>query len=316
MTQPTAHHETAILIVTYNSAAALAPCLASAARTGAYVLVIDNASHDGSGKLAEDLGFPVIANETNRGFAAAVNQGVRATNARFLLLLNPDAVLQTGIDALIERCATGGAAAAGGQLLSPNGASQRGFTVRRFPSPAALLLEALGINRVLPGNPVNWRYRCLDQDLAKPAQVEQPAGAFLLFRRDAWARIGGFDEGFFPVWFEDVDFCKRLASAEFPIWYEPAAIARHEGAHAVAQLPLGNRTEYWYRSLLRYSIMHFHLGGRILTGFGVAIGALLRICFGGRDHRSSQMVRSYYSVIKLAFRSMAIGSLERGEPFV
>ena len=62
--------------------------------------------------------------------------------------------------------------------------------------------------------------------------------------------------------------------------------------------------------------MHFHLGGRILTGFGVAIGALLRICFGGRDHRSSQMVRSYYSVIKLAFRSMAIGALERGEPFV
>ena len=89
MTQPTSHHDTAILIVTYNSAAALAPCLASAARTGAYVLVIDNASHDGSGKLAEDLGFPVIANATNRGFAAAVNQGCARYKRPFPVTFEP-----------------------------------------------------------------------------------------------------------------------------------------------------------------------------------------------------------------------------------
>ncbi len=73
----------------------------------------------------------------------------------------------------------------------------------------------LGLNRLWPGNPVNRRYRCLDLDLEAAADVEQPAGAFLLIRRDAWQALGGFDEGFHPIWFEDVDFLKRARDAGY-----------------------------------------------------------------------------------------------------
>jgi len=310
------HREVAILIVTYNSATEIGACLQSTKQADASVLVIDNASADNTATIVSDLGFPLLANARNIGFAAAVNQGVRATTAPFLLLLNPDAILQTGILALTAQCMTTGTGAVGGRLVSDEGLSQTGFNVRRFPTPGALFLESVLINRIWPTNPINWRFRCLDLDLTKPAQVEQPAGAFLLFRREAWNLAGGFDEGFSPLWFEDVDFCKRISESGFRIFYCPDAVAVHRGAHSISQLDLGTRTEYWYRSLLRYSILHFRTGGRIITGVGVATGSLLRVLLGGSNYRSRRLVRSHFEVMKLAIRSMWTRKLKSGEPYV
>ena len=64
------------------------------------------------------------------------------------------------------------------------------------------------MNRLWPGNPINWHYRCFS-DFAVPSEVEQPAGAFLMIRRDIWEQLQGFDEQFRPLWFEDVDYCWR-----------------------------------------------------------------------------------------------------------
>ncbi len=217
---------------------------------------------------------------------------------------NPDAVLQTNVDDLISRCSTEGVGAVGGQLVSADGSPQSGFNVRRFPTPMALFFETALVNRLWPRNPVNWRYRCMDLDLTMPSEVEQPAGAFLMFTRRAWAQTGGFDEGFYPIWFEDVDFCKRVHDAGFRLFYHPAAVARHTGAHSISQIPLGKRTEYWYRSLLRYSIQHFSTAGRFLACLGVIIGSPLRLCLGGPSHRTRAMLQSYRKVVTLAFQSM------------
>ena len=100
---------------------------------------------------------------------------------------------------------------AAGKLVDKTGVAQKGFTIRRFPTPASLIFELFGINRLWPSNPVNRRYRYLDRDLDQPGPVEQPAGAFLMFRRDVWKRLRGFDESFHPVWFEDVDYCRRAS---------------------------------------------------------------------------------------------------------
>ncbi len=275
------HCPAAIVVVTYNSGAFIGSCLESTRQTGAEVIVIDNASSDATVAIAEGLGFRVIANRENRGFAAAVNQGVRATTAPFVLLLNPDAKLNTGIDAMVARCANREIGAVAGRLISLDGSPQTGFNIRRFPTPLVFIFESLLINRLWPGNPVNWYYRCLDKRLDQPAQVEQPAGAFLLFSRRAWEQIGGMDEGFYPLWFEDVDFCKRMSNAGFQIFYEPAATAVHHGAHSIAHIRSGTRTEYWYRSLLRYSILHFTPGGRLVTCLGVATGSVLRSLLAG-----------------------------------
>src|SRR5215211_6308116 len=93
-----------IVIVTHNSEAEIGACLDAALATGAEVIVVDNASGDGTVAEVRRCGAKVIANQENRGFAAAENQGVRAIGADRILLLNPDAVLRTDIAALYTAC--------------------------------------------------------------------------------------------------------------------------------------------------------------------------------------------------------------------
>ncbi len=170
----------AILIVTYNSAAEIGPCLDAALATGAEVVVVDNASSDATPDAVLARGARLIRNARNAGFAAAVNQAVRATKAPLLLLLNPDAVIERGIECLAAACTSVGAGFAGGKLVDGSGAPQKGFCIRKLPSVLALSFEALLVNRLWPRNPVNWQYRCLGMDYSVPCEAEQPAGAFLM----------------------------------------------------------------------------------------------------------------------------------------
>ena len=307
------HSNVAAVIVTYNSERYIEACVDAAKLAVSEVVVIDNASCDDTTRRSVARGARVIVNHSNRGFAGAVNQGVNATKSPFILLLNPDAVLISDIHPLASECENGHTAAAAGQLCDAAGVPQRGFTLRRFPTPMSLALESLAINRIWPHNSVNWHYRCFDCDLTQPGYVEQPAGAFLLFRRDAWERIGGFDEGFFPIWFEDADFCKRLRDAGYRIAYRPECVAKHTGAHSLTTLSLGQKTDYWYRSLLRYSNKHFGLWGRIFTGFSVIAGQIPRIIAGGGQYRSRQMAAIYGRIGRLAFRSMRAGRVRLHE---
>jgi len=213
-------------------------CLdAVAAQTNAseiQTIVVDNASSDATLAEVAARGVHCSANPHNAGFAAAVNQGIRATEAPLILLLNPDAYLVTGIDALTAHFEDPRTGAAGGMLTGADGRPQTGFMARNLPTPTALIFEVLGINTIWPGNPVNWHYRCLGNDPVTLELVEQPAGAFLMFPREIWERVGGFDERFWPIWFEDVDFCARLKEAGLAVYYEPKAVARHEGAHSIS----------------------------------------------------------------------------------
>jgi len=301
-----------IVIVTYNSGAEIGPCLAAALATGAEVVVIDNASGDGTVDEVRHSGANVIANQANRGFAAAVNQGIRALGADRILLLNPDAVLQTGIEALCAACGIPGVGAVGGKLVDSNRAVQAGFNVRRLPTPAALAFEVLLINRLWPGNPVNRHYRCYDFGLDKAARVEQPAGAFLMFRREVWERLGGFDEQFCPIWFEDVDFCKRLQDYGYCSYYEPAAVATHGGGHSIRKILLEKREIYWYGSLLKYCFKHFTWGRTRLLCLAVIVGSLLRMIVGIVVQRSFKPVGIHGRVVLLAGRYLLFGPEKMG----
>jgi N-acetylglucosaminyl-diphospho-decaprenol L-rhamnosyltransferase len=271
----------AIVVVTYNSASVIGPCLdalqdGTVQNLDAEIVVVDNASDDETRDRVAARGIRLIANMTNGGFAAAVNQGVRATTAPLVLLLNPDAVLVRGLDVLEAEFLNPETGAAGGLLTDAAGCPQAGFMVRSLPGPTALVFEVLGINSLFPSNKVNWHYRCLGYSPVTPAFVEQPAGAFLMFRRTVWERLGGFDERFFPVWFEDVDFCVRIKEAGFRIRYNPVAVAKHTGAHSVGTLPLAIRERYWYGSLLKYAAKHYPPIAFGSVCGAVALGAVLR----------------------------------------
>lgn len=289
-----------IVIVTYNSADVIGPCLDAAIPTDAEIVVVDNASTDATTAEVTRRGVRLIPNSTNRGFAAAVNQGVAALRQRYILLLNPDAILCTGLDSMREASELPKAAGAGGMLLDRRGEPQIGFTVRKLPTPAALAFEALLLNRLWPGNPVNSAYRELRLDYARPQPVEQPAGAFLMIQRAVWEELGGFDEQFWPVWFEEVDFCRRAADRGYLFYYVPLAVAKHTGAHSIPRLTLEMRRVYWYRSLLRYSAKHFRSGGLRMVCLAVIIGSCLRAPVECALARSLRPLAAYQKVVEMA----------------
>jgi N-acetylglucosaminyl-diphospho-decaprenol L-rhamnosyltransferase len=299
--------ETGIVIVTYFSEAEIGPCLDAVLREDAEIVVVDNGSSDGAIAEVAHRGVRLIANSSNRGFAAAVNQGFAALDATYVLVLNPDAVLRHGLDALRAACDLPGAAGAGGLLLGADGRPQVGFMVRSLPTPAALVLEVLLLNRIWPANPVNRRYRGLGLDYAHRMKVEQPAGAFLMIRRTVWEELGGFDERFCPLWFEDVDFCRRATDKGYSWYYEPQALAVHTGAHSIAKITVEMRRVYWYRSLLRYSAAHFRPAAFRMVCLAVLAGSGVRMLAESALNRSLEPVKAYGKIARLAGRSLLSG---------
>ena len=299
-----------IVMVTYNSEAEVGASLDAAVRTGADVVVVDNASHDGTvAEIRKRGGVRAIVNGTNLGFAAAVNQGIAVLNSRYVVLLNPDAVIQSGLDPLRAACDLPGAAAAGGRLVDAAGASQTGFMVRRLPTPASLILEVLLLNRVWPNNPVNRRYRALDVDYSTLCEVEQPAGAFLMVRRSVWSEMNGLDERFAPLWFEDVDLCRRMVDRGYRVYFEPKAVAKHTGGHSIARLPLEMRRFYWYRSLLAYSAKHFGPMAHRAVCLAVIAGAFPRMAIDLGGERSRKLLSAWGKVVRCAGRSFLRGRM-------
>ena len=301
-------HDVGIVIVTCNSAPEIGPCLDAAIATGAEVIVVDNASEDGTRAEVERRGVRLRANSSNAGFAAAVNQGIRELRAPLLLLLNPDAIIQSGLESLREACGDPRTAAAGGMLVDDLGKPQVGFMVRRFPTPAALCLEVLLVNRLWPGNPVNWHYRCLGLNYSAPLEVEQPAGAFLMIRRDAWEKLGGFDESFYPLWFEDVDFLKRAQTNGYHTCFVPGAVAKHTGGHSIQKISVEFRQLYWYRSLLKYAAKHFPPGSEKIVCLAVIIGSCMRTVLGIAHQWSLKPIAVYGKVVRLAGRQLFFGA--------
>ena len=296
---------TGVVVVTYNSAEVIERCLDSCGDLP--VVVVDNASADDTcARVRRRPAVILIANAENRGFANAVNQGVAALDTELVLLLNPDTELTSDIGAGggMQRRRDGIGIR---QTVERGRRDQRGFTLRRFPTPRTLIFEVLGINRLVAGNPVNRRYRCLDVDLDRAAEAEQPPGAFLMFRREVWQRLGGFDTQFHPLWFEDVDFCKRASDLGLKIHYVPQVTARHQGGHSIAGLEWSCREVYWYVSLLKYASKHFRpLQFRRVTA-AVMLGSLFRTAVGIVRRRSFRPIRVYAKIGRLAGRSLISG---------
>jgi N-acetylglucosaminyl-diphospho-decaprenol L-rhamnosyltransferase len=296
-----------IVIVTFNSQDDIGACLDAVARSGADVLVIDNASTDGTLAEVRRRGVRLIANEVNRGFAGAVNQGFAALDTPYVLLLNPDAELMEGLDALRNACDLPEAAGAGGKLVDEQGRMQVGFMVRQLPTPMSLSLEVLLLNRMAPNNRVNQRYRGLQLNYNMRIPVEQPAGAFLMVRRAVWQELGGFDESFFPLWFEDVDFCRRAVDRGYRLFFVPEATARHRGGSSISRLSVEKRRVYWYGSLLRYSAKHFHPTAFRLVSLAVVAGSVSRSLGEVVLQRSLVPLAAYWKVVRHAGRCVLFG---------
>lgn len=293
-----------LVIINWNARDHLRRCLGAAHSLGYPIIVVDNASSDGSREMVAEH-FPAVtllASDVNLGFAGGVNAGVRATASPWVLILNPDvAVTPDGLEGLLrEGTAEPTIGAAGACLVDAAGMPQAGFAVRRFPTLATLAVDLLLVDQLWPANPATSRYLARDLALDVTQDVEQPAAASLLVRRAAFDAVGGFDPGFHPAWFEDVDFCRRLRAAGWRIRYVAGARLRHEGGVAMRTMGLGPFNDAWYRNMRRYVDRHMSLPARIAFRGLLAAGMALRTgvsLLRGRPREA----RAYLAVLPLAF---------------
>lgn len=272
-----------VLVVSWQSAPWIERCLRSLGTDPAIeIIVADNASTDGSAARASAAApqARVLALDRNLGFAGGVNAARREAHAPRLLLLNPDAAATAGaiprLAAALDGAPDIGAAA--GRLVDAAGAPQHGFNVRRLPTLPSLAADLLLLDHLWPSNPASARYYARDLDPDAPADVEQPAAACLMIRADVFDRLGGFDEAFWPAWWEDVDFCRRLRTAGFRIRYEPSAVFAHEGGTSVASLGATAFARAYGANMRRYVLKHHGPAAAAMIGaLAVAGGGLRRV---------------------------------------
>ena len=227
-----------VVTVAYRSEAVLtefARSLPAASRGPLDVVVVDNApGEDDAPAIAADLGAAYLPRPDNPGYGGGMNTGVAALDPsiRWVLLTNPDVVLRAGaIDALVRTGESDGRIGA----VGPRVENEDGTT---YPSARAVPSLRTGVGHALfsnlwQTNPWTRRYR-RDEDAVEQRDAGWLSGSCLLVRREAFDRIGGFDEGYF-MYFEDVDLGYRLGRAGYRNVYEPSAVVVHRGAHATTR---------------------------------------------------------------------------------
>jgi len=248
--------DVAVLVVSYNVRAALGRALGSIPPE-AHAVVVDNASGDGTQAYVREH-FPHVtlcALEDNRGFSQAINRAARLTKAPYLLLLNPDAWLLPGTlaalkDSLDVHRERYGAWAVGPRQVDDDhrlqlsmgprptlvGEACRRMVQRRLDRP-----DSLGAALVRSA---------LDRWAQTPRPVPWVAGSAIMIRRQHFERIGGFDPNFF-LYFEDIDFCLRIAQAGGTVVYDPTITVGHSrgvsahGAQSLARQAYRDSQQYF-----------------------------------------------------------------------
>jgi len=251
-----------IVILNYRTPDLLLECLSALERNPLTigtleVIVVDNASGDDSAHRvrAEYPSVKVIESEANGGFAAGNNLGIRQSQGRYLLVLNPDTQVHAGaLDELLRFMdATPDAGAAGGQLIGMEGEIQE--SCREFPNLLAIILRGTPLHRYFPHNASLRRYLMSDWARDTLREVDWLLGACLFIRREAWDAVGPLDDGFF-MYYEDIDWCYRTREAGWAVYYVPSAQITHHHRRESARGLFNRLTKEHIKSIIRLFRKH------------------------------------------------------------
>lgn len=290
-----------IVIVNWNSGHYLADCLASIEHLQpqgyriASVSVIDNASRDESADVAAPtLPLAIVRNRCNTGFAAACNRGARLGRADLILFLNPDTRLtaQSLAGAIPHFTASEDVWVTGIRLVDEHGDVQRGCC--RIPTAARYVARAIGVDRLLP----SLGYVMTDWPHDTTRAVDHVIGAFYLIRRNAFERLGGFDERFF-VYQEDLDLSLRVQASGGRCLYVSEADAYHAGGGTTRSIR-STRLFYAARSRLQFARKHFGPAGIVAVwAASLTIEPLVRTGAALWHRSANEMAEAWRAYIQL-----------------
>jgi len=249
-----------IVIVTWNSQDYIHPCLDSLfpQDQDLEVIAIDNGSRDSTLNALREYGIriKVVENQSNLGFARAVNQGLKLAAGEYILLLNPDTVLTPGALQIMAGFLNEHPQvwALGPQLLNPDGSVQR--SCRQFPDGRIMFYEFTGLSKLFPKNKIFGRWRMGYFDHQTPAQVDQPMGACLMIREEVLEKVGLLDEENFPMFFNEVDWCLRIRRAGGQLYFLPQAKVYHHHGASTRRVKRAMIISS-HQSMIRYFAKHY-----------------------------------------------------------
>jgi GT2 family glycosyltransferase len=269
-----------LCIVNWNTRDFLRECLASIEEYpfdgDMEVIVLDNASTDGSPQMVR-IEFPkvcLIANHQNVGYADGNNQAFEKASGEWLLLLNPDVRLlpNTLTNAVKTASSLPDFGALGIKQIGPDNRLQK--SVRSFPDPQGVLCELLQLGKLFPRNRALSSYRMGWFDYRGTIEVDQPMATFLLTTREVVDEVGGLDPNF-PIFFNDVDWCRRVSDNGKKIYFTDEAQIVHYGGAGTSKAKRSTMVVESKESFLRYYVKHYQ--GKLPTSVYNAVDLSVRL---------------------------------------
>jgi GT2 family glycosyltransferase len=252
----TAKPEISAIIIVYNGMKFLPDCLSTLvddlSGNSYEIIAVDNGSSDGSAEYIATV-FPaikIIRNGANFGFARAVNVGLQAAIGQYLYLLNQDLRFRPGATStLLSRMKRD-------DSLGMIGPKYVGFdghlqpSARAFPTCKHVWYDALLLSHMFPSSREFGSWRMTWSDHESEMEVDQPMGSVMLIPRGVIERVGLLDESF-PIFFNDVDYCRRIKAAGYRLLYCPTAVVEHFVGGSTRKRPIRMKIES-HRSMYRY----------------------------------------------------------------
>lgn len=232
-----------VVIVSWNAKQYLEECLDSlnqdVSKFPLEIIVVDNASSDGSPEMVQRK-FPyvkLIKNTENLGFSKANNIGINESSGNYIALVNSDVhVLKNCITRLVEYCEAHSAVGmVGPYIIGQDGKQQR--SCRGFPGIWNMFCRALALDKILPQCKWFGGYFLTFWSHDTCSYVDILSGCFWLVRKKALEDVGLLDESFF-IYGEDMDWCKRFWTKNWPIVFVPDAEAIHYGGASSSNAPI------------------------------------------------------------------------------
>jgi GT2 family glycosyltransferase len=271
-----------IIIVNYNVKEFLQNLLHSISKSSNQIkreiIVVDNASNDGSVEFIKD-NFPevnLIANKFNLGFSKANNIGMKQAKGKYILLINPDTLVsEDTFEKMISFFETNPLVGlAGCKILNPEGTLQLACR-RSFPGPWTSFCKVSGLSNLFPKSRLFAKYNLTYLDPDQTYEVDAISGSFMMFRKELYERIGGLDEKFF-MYGEDLDFCYRTQKSGFKVYYVHSTQIIHYKGESTKKSGL-DETKIFYNAM--HLFVKKHLSGSFLVGLILQSAIIFRKLF-------------------------------------